>query len=93
MVRTPAWKLVWRYPDGPHDLYNLRDDPGETRNLAQEPAFAAVRRDLKARIDAFYARYSREAVSGLRVKELHRHNVASEAWRDGRRERRGLQVY
>lgn len=38
-------------------------------------------------------RPNREEVSGLRVKQLHRHNVAAEAWRDGRREQRGLQVY
>ncbi|MDI9546764.1 MAG: sulfatase-like hydrolase/transferase [Chloroflexota bacterium] len=93
MVRTPQWKLVWRYPDGPHDLFNLVDDPGETRNLAEDPAHEETKRTLKAQIDAFYARYSREGTSGLRVKQLHRHNVDAEAWRDGRREGRGLQVY
>jgi len=93
MVRTPEWKLVWRYPDGPHDLFHLAEDPGETRSLAGDPATEGTMRALKVQIDAFYARYSREETSGLRVKQLHRHNAGAEAWRDGRREARGLQVY
>jgi arylsulfatase A-like enzyme len=28
------WKLVHNSPFGPLELFNLRDDPGETRNLA-----------------------------------------------------------
>lgn len=33
MIRTRDWKYVHRYPDGPHELYDLRADPGERRNL------------------------------------------------------------
>ena len=46
----------------------------------------------KARLDAFYADHDVAALSGLRVKELPAHN-RNEAWRDGLREARGLQVY
>ncbi len=93
MIRTPEWKLVYRYPNGPHDLFNLVNDPGETCNLANDPGRQPILAELKARLDVFYAVYSDPAKSGLRVKELHRHNVAAEAWRDGLREARGLQVY
>jgi arylsulfatase A-like enzyme len=93
MIRTPEWKLVWRYPDGPHDLFNLRGDPGETRNLYGALETQPLADDLKARLDAFYDSHDNPAKSGLRVKELPRHNDGHEAWRDGKREARGLQVY
>lgn len=93
MARTPAWKLVWRYPDGPHDLFDLANDPGETVNLAADPAYADRVALLKGEIDRFYADYDDPAKSGLRVKALPQHNVDAEAWRDGRREARGLQRY
>jgi len=32
------WKLVLNSPFAPPELYNLKDDPGETRNLAKEEA-------------------------------------------------------
>ncbi|MEZ4611058.1 MAG: hypothetical protein R2838_12580 [Caldilineaceae bacterium] len=55
MIRTPTWKLVWRFPAGPHDLFNLAADPGETVNLAADPAHAARLADLKAALDQFFA--------------------------------------
>ena len=44
MIRSQDWKYVHRYPYGPHELYDLRNDPGETRNLIQEPAQRVYRR-------------------------------------------------
>ena len=29
MVRTRDWKYVHRFPSGPHELFDLRNDPGE----------------------------------------------------------------
>ena len=91
MVRTPTWKLVWRFPAGPHDLFNLADDPGETVNLAADPAHAPRLAELKATMDRFFAAHDNPAKSGLNVKQIPRHNLDAEAWRDGRREARGLQ--
>ena len=52
-VRTDAWKYI-RYPhgDGSKDrhmaeLYDLRKDPGETRNLIQDPSLAAKTLELQ----------------------------------------------
>lgn len=36
VVRQGDWKLMEFYEDGHVELYNLRDDIGETRNLAEE---------------------------------------------------------
>ena len=53
-VRTDEWKFM-RYPhgDGSPDrhlpeLYNLKDDPRELRNLAADPAAADQRKKLEA---------------------------------------------
>ncbi|HYN87449.1 MAG TPA: sulfatase-like hydrolase/transferase [Ardenticatenaceae bacterium] len=93
MTRTERYKLVRRYPDGPDDLFDLLHDPEERINLAGRPEYRELRAALLADLDAFYARYEDPAKSGLRVKALRQHNESSEAWRDGRREARGLQVY
>ena len=52
-VRTEGWKYV-RYPHGDGgpdrhkaELYDLRSDPGELRNLIDDPAAAATVKDLQ----------------------------------------------
>jgi len=93
MIRTRSWKLVVRYPDGPHDLFDRIADPDEQENLADSPDHLAIGRQLRQQLDAFYACHSDPGKSGLRVKQLPKHNRNSEAWRDGLREARGLQTY
>lgn len=50
MLRSSEWKLIWRYPAGPHELYHLATDPGETRNLfhlrGHEETIERMRREL-----------------------------------------------
>jgi arylsulfatase A-like enzyme len=50
MVRTDRYKLI-RYPHvGRVQLFDVRDDPRETRNLAADPAYAAVVERLTERL-------------------------------------------
>ncbi|MCP4782996.1 MAG: sulfatase [Fuerstiella sp.] len=50
VIRDGDWKLLRFYEDGREELYNLKDDIGETKNLlASMPAKAA---ELKAQLDA-----------------------------------------
>jgi arylsulfatase A-like enzyme len=60
-VRTEEWKYV-HYPhgDGSPDrhtaeLYNLKSDPGELRNLVADPAAAAALTDLRAELTRLMA--------------------------------------
>jgi arylsulfatase A-like enzyme len=47
-VRTKDWKLV-HYVHAPHgELYDLREDPHELRNLYGEPRYARVRAEMKS---------------------------------------------
>lgn len=93
MIRTPQHKFVKRYPHGPHDLFDLEADPGETRNLAGLPDYAELQEELERALEEWYQAYEDPMKSGLNVKKLPIHNLGNEAWRDGRREDRGLQVY
>ena len=51
MIRTDDWKLVRHYfNDGADELYDLRNDPGETRNLFNEPRHARTQAALQKKL-------------------------------------------
>jgi arylsulfatase A-like enzyme len=50
-VRDGDWKLIQWYEDGTLELFNLRDDPGETKNVAAENP--AKVQELHAKLIAF----------------------------------------
>lgn len=93
MIRTPRYKLVRRYPHGPDDLFDLENDPDESVNIAGMRAHAGTQKELLEELEAFYACHDDPTKTGLRVKELRQRNPGIEAWRDGIRESRGLQIY
>lgn len=60
MVRTAQYKLISNggrrgAGGGDFELYDLAADPQETRNLAGDPAHAAVQRELQAKLEAWAA--------------------------------------
>ena len=57
-IRTSRWKYVSRFPDGPHELYDLGADPAERRNLIGESAHAERQRQLRGRLEAFFNRHA-----------------------------------
>jgi choline-sulfatase len=57
MVRTSDWKYVHRYPDGPHELFDLRADPGERSNLVDDPTTASMVGTLRARLEDWFTTY------------------------------------
>jgi len=50
MIRTQDFKLN-RHIRWGEELYDLKNDPHELRNLANDPAYAAVKRDLAQKLD------------------------------------------
>ena len=52
---VPAVRAGYAVMERPprHELYDLREDPHEFRNLADSPAHAAILADLKGRLDAW----------------------------------------
>ncbi len=58
-IRTGDWKLTLRrFPDGPDELYDLKHDPHERRNLAGKAEHADVQRGLEQRLYSFFARHA-----------------------------------
>jgi arylsulfatase A-like enzyme len=48
MIRTDRWKLI-HYPHlGRWQLFDLQDDPGETRDLADDPERAEILQELQS---------------------------------------------
>lgn len=66
MIRTAEWKLVVRGAAGVDELYQMREDPGECRNLAGDPAYAACERELRACLCDWFDRHSVADVSACR---------------------------
>ncbi|HEX5175950.1 MAG TPA: sulfatase [Chthoniobacteraceae bacterium] len=46
-IRTETWRYI-RYANGDEELYDHRNDPYEWTNLAAQPEFAAVKKELAA---------------------------------------------
>jgi arylsulfatase A-like enzyme len=69
MCRRDEMKLI-RLAQGPNDalyeLYDLRDEVTEVRNVLDDPKYRGVRDDLKARLDAWWrtqtSRYPQELI-------------------------------
>lgn len=71
MIRSKEWKYVHRYPYGPHELYNLVNDPDENENLINDASYEKVLVELKGRLQEWFIKYTdpkfdgcKEAVSG-----------------------------
>ena len=62
MIRGQGWKYV-RYAKAGEYLYHLTEDPGETRNLANDPQYRSRRDELAAELDAWLRR------TGQRTKD------------------------
>ena len=58
MVRTDHWKYTWRHPKGPDELYDMQNDPGERRNLAEAPEQATTVQTLRSLIAGFFDLYA-----------------------------------
>lgn len=54
-VRTDQWAYVAHRNGGFEELYDLRADPDERRNLGADPATAPVRAGLRARLERWLA--------------------------------------
>jgi hypothetical protein len=66
MIRTKEWKYVHRYPRGPHELYNLVEDPGENFNMVGYPDLENVRIQLRNEMNKWFCKYVDPEMDGLR---------------------------
>ncbi len=66
MIRSRQWKYVHRYPYGPHELYDLVNDPGERVNRIEDASAHEILVELKSRLDNWFAAYVDPRVDGVR---------------------------
>ncbi len=55
MIRSAEWKLVWCYPAGPHELYDVAEDPDERVNLFSRPGHTERIRAMRRELDDWFA--------------------------------------
>ena len=65
MIRTAQWKYIHRYPYGPHELFDLANDPDEELNRVGDEAVSGVRDELRARLGTWYAKYVDPTFDGI----------------------------
>jgi len=59
-IRTNKWKYFrYRFIQTPEELYDLENDPLETKNLAQDPAYIKVVNELRSKCDAQIKKYTK----------------------------------
>ncbi len=66
MIRTQTHKYVHRYPYGPHEFYDLVNDPDEQCNLYGDTAYEASVLELRRRLEGWFVRYVDPAVDGTK---------------------------
>ncbi len=54
-IRTRTMKLVLRASPWESELYDLEADPGEKRNVLQDPRYAQVRAALRRELESYFA--------------------------------------
>ena len=78
MVRRGPWKLNYYHEFQSCQLFNMEEDPGEMRDLAQDPGFTGIVADCGDRI---HARWSAERM----LEEAEKQNRARDLIWQGRR--------
>jgi arylsulfatase A-like enzyme len=58
LIRTRDWKYTYRYPEGPHDLYDMKNTPGERINFIHNAAYSEVQARLHERMETFFDTYA-----------------------------------
>ena len=66
MIRTAEQKYVHRHPDGPHEFYDLTNDPDELENRIDDESFAPQIQTLKTRLEQWFARYVDPHIDGTK---------------------------
>jgi arylsulfatase A-like enzyme len=66
MIRTQEWKYVHRYPYGPHELYDLVNDPGERKNLVDDKSKNSLVGEMRQQLASWFSRYVLPELDGAR---------------------------
>jgi len=60
-IRTDQWKYFrYRFINDSEELYDLKNDPQETNNLAKDPGYSKVLTELRQKCDDLIYKYESE---------------------------------
>lgn len=65
MIRSKEWKYIHRYPYGYHELYDLKNDPGEEHNLYGDPRYTGKAVEMRRRMEGWFEQYVRGERNGV----------------------------
>lgn len=65
MIRTKRWKYVHRYPDGPHELYDLQHDPSESANKIADAQYEPLVEKMRAQMEQWFDTYAEPEMVGV----------------------------
>ena len=66
MIRTEHYKYVHRFPNGPHELYDLLDDPGEQENLFGKEEYEEITFQLRKKLLVWFEQYTDPSKDGTK---------------------------
>lgn len=70
MIREEKYKYIHRYPFGPHELYDLENDPGEEKNLYEKENYSHVIQKMKKSLDNWFYKYVDPKIDGAKEAVL-----------------------
>lgn len=72
MIRTQSLKYIHRYPEGPHEFYDLANDPNEVKNAIDDVAFRSIIRAMRKDLFDWFERYSEPERDGSKQDVMGR---------------------
>lgn len=66
MIRNKRFKYIKRYPYGPDEMYDLKNDPSEKRNIVGMSEYEEVEIELKKNLDQWFVKYVNPEIDGTR---------------------------
>ncbi len=69
-MRRGDWKIIHRYVDNGYELYNIKNDIGETKDLSKDPTHADILTMMRSELEKCYDRFG--AVKTLPVNPSYK---------------------
>lgn len=64
MIRTRDYKYIHRYPDGPYEFYDLRNDPDEQYNQITHPDYQETIATMRKQLHCWFNQYVNKEIDG-----------------------------
>ncbi|SHH42522.1 sulfatase-like hydrolase/transferase [Clostridium grantii] len=72
MIRTKEYKYVHRYPDGPHEFYDLINDPDESMDLIDDKNFEELIDSCRKKLTEWFIQYVNPDLDGTKEAVMGR---------------------